>query len=348
MQEHAADVRLPADRLTRFGRAVLAAIGCGEAIAAEVADHLVEADLRGTASHGIFRLLSYVADARSGDYIPAAEPVLAAAEAGAPCVDGGNGFGIPALRLAADTAAQAARAGGSAAVGVRNVGHTGRIGAFAARAADAGCLAVILGGGARRAWPQVAPHGGRRAALPTNPYALAIPGGAHGPVVIDFATSAAAAGKVSAARAAGRPIPEGLCIDRAGQPTTDPNAYFDGGALLPMAGPKGFGLGLIAELLGEAIDAEARSGMNWICVCVDLGRFRAADAYRRAAESCLAEIRGSPPAPGHAAVRIPGEHGAALLLERSRDGIPIPAATLASLRDLGRDLGVDTAGLHPG
>lgn len=325
------DPRIPADALRQFATRFLAAMGCGAAVAAEVAGHLVEADLRGVYSHGIFRLAQYAEEARAGGFLPAAESVLTTAEGGAPLVDGGNGFGMPALRLATDSAVAAARAQGTAAVGVANVAHTGRIGAFAETAAQAGCLGILFGGGARREWRQVAPYGGARALLPTNPFAFGIPAGEAGPVVLDFATAAGAGGKIYAARDAGRPLPEGLCIDAAGRPTRDPEDYFNGGALLPMAGPKGYGMALVAELLGEAILGEAMSGMNWICVAIDLSRFRAPAAYRRAAEGCLAELRACPPADGFDRVEIPGERESRLAAGRRQSGIPLAPNTIASL-----------------
>jgi len=209
------------------------------------------------------------------------------------------------------------------------------------KGAQAGCLTIMFGGGSRKDWRQVAPYGGARGMLPTNPYAFAIPAGERGPVVIDFATGMAAGGKIYAAKMSGRPLAEGLCIDAAGNPTTNPDDYFNGGAILSMAGPKGYGMALVAELLGEAILGQAMDGMNWICLAIDLSRFRASSTYRAAAEECLAELRDCPPAPGFDRVEVPGEREAALRLERLTTGIPIPPATLASLRALGVRLGVD-------
>lgn len=336
---------ITAEALTRFGTEILARAGCTPAIAAEVALHLVDAELSGVYSHGIFRLDSYARRALAGRYAAGAEPVRALADGGATIIDGGNGLGIPALRMASEDAIAAARRDGVAAVGVANVDHTGRLAAFAREGAEAGCLMIIFGGGSRVEWRQVAPHGGARAMLPTNPFAFGMPGGERGPVIVDFATSMGASGKVSAARLEGRAIEPGMCIDAEGRPTTRPEDYFAGGALLPMAGPKGYGLALLAELLGEAIMGEAKSGMNWICVAVDLARFRAPQAYRRAAEECLAEMRACPPAPGFTQVEIPGEREAALRAQRLAHGIPVPEGTRALLRRLGKDLAVSVEAL---
>ncbi len=339
------DPRVPAPVLERFGTEVMAAIGCGRRIAAEIARHLVDADLCGIYSHGVFRLDWYAERAQAGRFDPAGEPRLVSAEGGGALVDGGAGLGMPALSLATDVAIERARRDGVAAVGVANVDHTGRLGAFVQRGAEAGCLTILFGGGSRRDWRQVVPHGGARALLPTNPYAFGIPGGERGPVVIDFATSTASGGKIYAARLAGRPLAEGLCVDALGRPTTDPEDYFNGGALLPMAGPKGYGLALVAELLGEAILGQAMDGMNWIAITVDLARFRAPAAYRAAAEACLQELRECPPAPGFSRVEVPGEREAELRRERLLHGILLPPQTLAALSRLGQRLCVDASAL---
>jgi len=300
-----AEAAIPAEALDSFAARFLAAMGTGPAVAGEVAAHLVEADLMGVHSHGTVRLAQYADWWRAGHFDPAGTARIVGRDPVR--VDAGNGFGIPAMRLAIDAAIETAQAEGSAATGLVNSGHTGRIGAFAERAAAAGCLGIVLGGGSRRTTPQVAPHGGARAVLPTNPYAIAVPGGAHGAVALDFATAAGAGGKVLAARYAGRLLAEGLVVDSEGRPSTDPADYEQGGALRPMAGPKGYGLGLIAELLGGAMLGEARHGMNWLCLVVDTTRFAAPEAYRAAAEVCLGELRSCPPAPGFARVEIPGE-----------------------------------------
>lgn len=341
-----ADPRLAAGPLRDFSAAFLTALGCVPAVAAEVAAHLVEADLMGVYSHGTMRLPQYRDWVRDGHFDPSGIASLTATSSGAPLIDAGNGFGMPAMRLAVEEGVRRARAAGMAAVGVVNSGHTGRIGAFAEQAAEAGCLAVLLGGGGRKEWRQVAPHGGARAVLPTNPWAFGVPGGEHGPVVLDFATSAGAGGKVYAARFAGRPLPEGLCIDREGRPTTDPEGYFNGGALLPMAGPKGYGLALVAELVGGAMLGEAMHGMNWLVFLVDMSAWQVPETYRALAEECLAELRACPPAPGFGRVEIPGERERALRAEREIHGIPMPPATLEAMRTAARELGV-TLALEP-
>ena len=154
------DCLVDAGQLTRFAKRYLAAMGCKDATAAEVADHLVGADLSGVYSHGIFRLVNYAREAREGVFDPAAAPMLTRAAGGGSLIDGGNGFGMPALRMAVDEGVVQAQKNGTSAIGVANVAHTGQLGQFVERAADEGCLCIIFGGGTRRDWPQVAPFGG--------------------------------------------------------------------------------------------------------------------------------------------------------------------------------------------
>ena len=192
-------------------------------------------------------------------------------------------------------------------VGVRNLGHTGRHGAYADNAADQGFLTICIGGGNRKNWRQVAPHGGIRGVLPTNPWSIGIPGGDHGPVVVDFATSKIAGGWIHAARSAGALLPPDCIIDRSGRPTRKPEDYFDGGAILPSGEHKGYGLALVGELVAEAMLGPTTAGCNWMIVTIDVSRFREHGQLTTAAEEILEELRDCPPAPEFERVEIPGE-----------------------------------------
>jgi uncharacterized oxidoreductase len=334
------EVLVKAERLTEFARACLSATGCTETIAGEMAAHLVDADLCGVHSHGTVRLPQYAEQATAGEFDASVSPVPTNAEGGAPAVDAGGGFGVPAMRLATEIATKNAVSHGVGACGVFNAGHTGRVGAFAEMGAEAGCFTMLLGGGSRRMWPQVAPYGGAKGMLPTNPYAMAIPAGDDGPVMIDFATAAAAGGKVLAARAAGRDMPPGQIIDSSGRPTVSTDDYIAGGALLPAAGPKGYGMALIAELIGEAMYREALTGMNWLIVCINLGGYRTASSYQAAAKACLDDLRACPTVPGHDQVQIPGHLERALRSRRLCDGIPFPPRTIEHLNENAARFGV--------
>lgn len=286
---------------------IFRAMGCSADTAVEVAEHLADTSLCGMESHGLMRTLQYAEQFESGYMQVNAVPQVVTTTRGTLEVDGGGGIGIPAMNLAYRQGMEAARANGISALAIRHVGHTGRHGAFADHAAENGFLTLCMGGGNRQNWRQVAPHGGARGLLPTNPWCVGIPGGDRGPVVLDFATSKIAGGWIYAARSAGALLPEDCVIDSAGNPTRDPEDYFNGGAILPSGAQKGYALALMAELIGEAMLGPSTTEANWLLITLDATRYRESNTMQAAAEAVLEELRTCPPAPGYDRVEIPGE-----------------------------------------
>jgi hydroxycarboxylate dehydrogenase B len=282
-------------------------LGCGEETARVVAEHLADTSLCGMESHGLMRTLQYATQFQNGYMNPAAQPRIVTTPRGTQEVNGDGGIGIAAMRMAYRHGMAMARETGVSALAIRNLGHTGRHGAFADEAAEQGFLTLCTGGGNRQKWRQVAPHGGARGMLPTNPWCAGIPGGARGPVVMDFATSKIAGGWIYAAQTAGALLPEGCVIDSAGNPTREPEDYFNGGAILPAGEQKGYALALIAELIGEAMLGPSTTECHWLLITLDTGGFREPSAMKSAAEELLQELRQCPPAPGFDRVEIPGE-----------------------------------------
>ena len=312
-------------------------LGCSEITAREVAEHLADTSLCGMESHGLMRTLQYAEQFRSGYLRADAEAEIITTGSGTQEVNGHGGIGIPAMRLAYEHGIATARESGLSALAIRHVGHTGRHGAFADEAAAKGFLTLCLGGGNRHKWRQVAPHGGARGMLPTNPWCAGIPGGERGPVVLDFATSKIAGGWIYAARSAGALLPEGCVIDASGRPTRDPEDYFNGGAILPAGAQKGYALALIAELIGEAMLGPSTTEANWLLITLDVTRFRDAAAMRAAAEAVLDELRRCPPAPGFKRVEIPGERERDYRAQ-SNGIIAVPEETWRQILDLQANL----------
>lgn len=300
--------------------------GLRETIALEAAEHLIQSDMSGVESHGLVRAIQYARELENGLLDPRAELTIEALAPNRISVDAHGCLGISAMRRTVDAAAEAARAHGLSVATLVNAGHTGRLGAFAENAAQQNCLTIIFGGGDRERWRMVAPYGGMKAVLPTNPWCIGIPGGSRGPVVLDIATSEVAGGWIYAAREARVPLPDGKIIDAEGQPTNDPDAWFNGGAILPKGGPLGYGLALVAELVCDAMLGPVDKGeINWFVLAVNASNYRSAPALQKAAEEILSDIRACPPLPGTSSVSVPGERerdflaaaqGAPLMLPR--------------------------------
>ena len=309
-------------------------------IAAAIAAHLVEANLKGVDSHGVIRLAPYLAEIAEGGIVADARPAVTREAPAHALVDGGGGFGIPALERAAEIAADKAAHGGVAAVGVVGCGHAGRIGHYVERIAARNQFGLVLGGGGHRRWPMVAPFGGARRVVGTNPYAFGLPGGRRGPVVVDFATSATAQGKLAIRRETGEPLPDGWILDREGRPSTVAEDFYRGGMLLPAAGPNGYGMALIAELAGAPMLGVPHE-FNWLVIALDLAALNPDADYVAEAEAILARVKQAPPADGFDEVMIPGEPEARLRARRLADGIPLPDAVWAKIGAAARAVGVD-------
>jgi len=312
-------------------------IGCTEDVSKAITEHLIDSNLCGMESHGVMRVMQYAERMQNGTMRIDVKPEVRLSETGATLVDGGMGNGIPAMALAYETVTTLTKENGLGALSVINTGHTGRHGAFAEKAAEQGFLTINTGGGNHRVHGMVAPYGGSRGMLPTNPWCIGIPGGDRGPVVMDFATGKIAGGWLYAAKSAGGLVPEDCIIDKDGNPTRDPEDYFDGGAILPMGQHKGYALSLMAELIGEAMLGPSSPECNWFLLAVDTRKFRRSDALQAAAEELLADLRNCPPAPGFDRVEIPGEREREQR-KKSNGIIALPEATWQQVLTLSEEL----------
>jgi uncharacterized oxidoreductase len=181
----------------------------------------------------------------------------------------------------------------------------------------------------------VAPFGGAERVLGTNPIAAALPlDGEQPPIILDFATSAVAEGKVRVARNRGKSIPEGWILNKEGLPTTNPADLYDGGMLLPAATHKGYALGLLVDFMaglvtggGTPILPGFTPGNCVLFIVLDIGAFRAVDGYEAEASAVAQRVKATKPAPGFDRVLLPGEPEQQMAATRTREGIQIDDAT---------------------
>ena len=247
------DFLLPPEDLIALAAAILVASGTAPEHAEVVARSLVEANVAGHDSHGVLRLMSYVEFVQRGDVQPSAEPAVAFERGAIARVDGRRGWGQLAAQLATATAVRLARSHGVGVVVVDRCGHVGRVGEYVETIAAAGFVGHAL----CNAEPAVAAPGTGVRALGTNPVAWAVPRGEGEPVLVDFATAELAEGKLRVAVSRGEQLKVPAVVDAQGRPSHDPATFYDGGALVPFGGHKGYALSVVAELLGRGFAAGA-------------------------------------------------------------------------------------------
>lgn len=330
--------------LRRLVAAIFAATGVPRTGARLLADLLVDSDLAGHGSHGVLRVPRYVTDVRAGAIDPGAVPAVVQETPTTALVTANWGFGHLAAAVATDVLVEKVRAHQVAAVSLVQTGHLGRLGAYTERAARSDV--VMFMAVAARGMRNMAPYGGALPALGTNPVSAALPRGQQPPVTLDLATSAIAMGKIHLARAAGRALTEGVALDAAGNPTTDPDAVVDGGMVLPFGGHKGYALAVVAELLGCALGgADAWAGerppAGAFMFGVKADAFRPLGDYQEAVAETVDRITSVPPARGFDAVRVPGDRSSSTRDHRRRHGVPVDDRTWARLLELAAELGVD-------
>jgi LDH2 family malate/lactate/ureidoglycolate dehydrogenase len=324
--------------------AIFRATGAPADLALQVAEVLVDNHMAGHDSHGILRIPEYVRSVQAGEIDPTARPRILEESATSALVSGNWAFGQVTGNFAADLAIEKAKRERVAVLSVVQAGHTGRLAAFTERAARRGVVMFMAIGTVNK--PTTAPYGGSAPVLGTNPIAFSIPNPAGPPVTLDFATSAIAAGKIKAAKARHEQLPSGAILDKEGRPTTDPQAFFEGGFLLPFGGHKGYALAVIAELLsGPLAGADAYPGVTSrsgiFVFAMDAAVFRPQADYARALSLTLGRIKAVPPGPGFDEVLLPGEPEAHSRAKRESDGISIPEETWKAVCAVGAELGVD-------
>ena len=318
-----ADMQLVAPgQLEEMAKRIFAAAGAPEDLAAHVARHLVKANLSGHDSHGVIRIPAYLRGIQQGTIVPDARPEVLRDSPAAAVVDGNRGFGQVAASYALDVAIQKAETAGVGAASVRRCNHIGRLGDYGESAAERGYIALVMFGSAGPNSGHAAPFGGAARHLGTNPWSVGVPGKRITPVVVDFATTVVAEGKIQVARAKHAPLPPGSIVDKEGNPSTNAEDFYAGGMILPMGGHKGYGLSLVAALLGAGLTAEQPAtegrGGGVFVLAVNPRAFTSEEAYAGTIDNLAGAVKAVPAAPGYSEVLLPGEPEANSRPERQK------------------------------
>lgn len=349
MQEASPDVIVGEKPLKDFCIDVLTRLEVSPDQAVNIADNLVDADLRGIASHGVIRLPIYAERLHAGVVNARPNVHIIHETTTTAVVDGDNGMGQWVAEKSMQVAIDKAQSGNCAFVSVRNSNHFGAAGYYSqmALAHDMVGLSLTIGG-----INHMAPWGGAEAILGNNPFSVALPAGKECPIILDMACSVAARGKIMVAAKDNTPIPDDWAIGADGRPTTDPVEAL-AGFMLPVGGPKGYSLSLVIGLLstmlsgayfGKAVthmydDLKRPQNIGHLFGVLPITSFESIETYKRRMDQAIREIRNVKRAPGVERIYMPGEREQLLADKHRRSGIPIKQAVWAELGEIAKKFG---------
>jgi ureidoglycolate dehydrogenase (NAD+) len=338
---------IPADKLIAFGEGVFRKAGVPGGDAGTVAEILVEANLRGVDTHGIYLANLYVRRLQKGLINPTPCFRFEKKRAGVGMLDADFSLGQLSTLEAARKAVEMAQEAGIGIVAVKNSNHFGAAAYYAEYCAKRDCIGLVMSDGEC----EVIPFGGREKFLGTNPLCCCIPAGTYPWFCMDMATSEVAFGKVRAAAEAGKSIPSNWAVDRNGKPVTDATKAY---AVVPMSGPKGYGISLMIEILSSRLtgmpygahiirkfdDWKNKAFMGHYVQAVDIAAFCPVDEFKKRMDELFADLKSQPSGPGFKEILIPGEPEWRAKQQREKEGCPIREEDAKLLRQLGQELGV--------
>jgi len=342
----AKETRVAWDVLKQFSKDIFIKAGFTPEGAEAQADVLVWANLRGLDSHGVLRIHWYVELVDKGHMKPKPNIRVQRETPATLLIDADYSPGPMVTVMAMHRVMEKARQVGIGWAVIRNTMHQGAMGYYSLMAAKEGMAGIN--------WvcnpPNMAPHGARAAGLHNSPISMAVPGKRHRPLILDMATSVAAAGKINLALDKGISIPEGWALDKNGKPTTDPKQAV---ILIPAGGYKGSGLALLFEcfsslFVGNPLLIPALQGkpgatthrQNSVVAAVNIGAFTDLEVYKDQVDTLIDQLKALPPAEGFSEVLVPGEPEDRVHDDRVKNGIPLPEGTVRNLQTVAHRFGL--------
>lgn len=349
---------IKAQALEDFVRDIFLAAGCSRQESARIGKSLVGANLAGHDSHGVARVPRYVAWKQDGVFFAdrVVKPVVDTPALA--ILDGQYGFGQTTAPQAVKIGIEKCRAMGLSAIGLRKSGHVGRVGEWAEMAAEAGLVSIHFVNVAGSVL--VAPYGGVDRRFSTAPFCVGIPRPGDLPLILDFATSLVAEGKVFVASQGGKELPHDALIQQDGTMSADPHTLYgdyrpDGprdykqgkGAIRAFGEHKGSGLALMCEMLGGALTGNGASqfDVRWsqgmFSFYIDPAKVDPEHFFPAEVTRMIGFVKSSKPASAGGEVLVPGEPERRNREQRLASGVPLPDDTWSSLVNVARELGID-------
>ena len=336
-------MKVQAERLKEITVHILKGLNATNEEATLVADCLVRAEMRGINTHGVnfLKLLADRVESRMV-YLPTDLKVIEN-DGSTALIDGGNGLGQVAAHRGMQICIQKAREFGMGSVLIRNTNHIGILAFYTHMAVEEKMIGIAMCNAA----PSVSPWGGAEAFFGTNPMSIAIPGGSELPAItLDMSSSVVARGKIRRARRMKESIPLGWALDETGTPTTDPEAALKG-TLLPIGGPKGYGLALMIDVLAGLLSGSqwgpnvksfhqlaGPTGIGVFLMALGIERFMPLQQFKERMESYITSIQGTRKAGGVSRIYLPGEIEFEMEKQSLKDGIEISAEVAKDLNAL--------------
>jgi uncharacterized oxidoreductase len=351
-------MKIEAEVLQDFVSDIFVGAGCSAAEGGRVAKYLVSANLVGHDSHGVCRVPRYVMSKLDGNIVADQKVELLVDTPVLAVVDGKTGYGQTVVPQAIEIGIAKCRQMGVAAIALRNAGHIGRVGDWAELAAEAGLVSIHFVNASGSIL--VAPYGGVERRLSTAPYCVGIPRPGERPIILDFATSVVAEGKVLVASQGGKPLPADALISPAGEMSVDPHQLYGDyeptgprnprvgkGAIRAFGDHKGSGLALICELLGGSLTGtgatkEAPHTYNGMfSIYIDPARFDPEGLFPADVKRYVAFVKSAKTIKAGGEILTPGEPEDRNRADRAKHGIDLPDDTWGALVAIARQVGIE-------
>jgi len=339
---------LKADELRDLSIKIFERLGASREEAEIVSNHLVESNLMGHDSHGVVRIPEYVGRIIGKPILKVdAPPIKLKANIRVikdslttALIDGDWGFGQVVAKKAMEIAIKKAKEYNVGLVAAKNCDHVGRVGDFTLMAAEQDMIGMMF----VKTVPVMAPVGGKGKVLGNNPISIAVPSSGK-PLLLDFAMSVVAGGKIIVAAEKGEKIPEGWIINSEGKPSNNPRDYLDGGALLPFAGHKGYALSVMMEVLGGLLAGvgglKDYIGINsFLAMAINVEAFLPLKEFKDKVDKLIRDIKSAEKVNGVDEIFLPGEMEFRSKERKLKEGIYIPDKTWKDIVEIAKKLNI--------